>query len=59
MNTETNDILTTIMLMCYNLFLIVGTVWLIVELDWSPWWFLLTVLLLASKHKIKDDKSSN
>lgn len=55
MKIEANDVLTMIMLLCYNLFLIVGTVWLIVELDWSPWWFLLTVLLLAGRY----DKSSN
>jgi hypothetical protein len=33
----------------YNLALVAGTVWMIQFYDWSPWWFVLTVGLLASK----------
>lgn len=32
----------------YNLALLCGTVWLIVEHDWSKWWILLALLLMAS-----------
>lgn len=39
----------------YNAFLIVGTVYLIVEYDWSPWWFLMTILFMVSVIK-KNDK---
>ena len=34
--------------MTYNLFLLVGTVYLVGWQGWSAWWFLLTVILLAS-----------
>lgn len=32
----------------YNLAILVGTVYLIVEYDWSAWWMLLAVGLLAT-----------
>jgi hypothetical protein len=34
--------------MVYNLILLGGTVYLVGWQDWSAWWFLLTVILLAS-----------
>lgn len=34
--------------MTYNLILLVGTVYLVGWQGWSAWWFLLTVILLAS-----------
>jgi len=34
--------------MIYNLILLVGTVYLIGWQDWSAWWFVLTILLLAN-----------
>lgn len=43
-----------ILIICYNLFLICGTVYLVQVYDWNPWWFLLTVMLLGSYKK--DDK---
>lgn len=45
------DLLDTLLVVVYNLTILIGTVYLIAERDWSPWWFLLTVLLLASKTK--------
>lgn len=36
----------------YNLILLVGTAYLVGWQDWSAWWFLFTMLLLASG---KDD----
>jgi hypothetical protein len=41
----------------YNLSLLVGTVYLIVAYDWSPWWFLLTIALMANY--IKKDKEKD
>ena len=38
--------------MTYNLILLAGTVYLVGWQGWSGWWFLLTVILLASG---KDD----
>jgi hypothetical protein len=32
----------------YNLFLVGGTAYLVALYDWSPWWFILTFLLLAN-----------
>ena len=34
--------------MIYNLILLVGTAYLVGWQGWSAWWFLLTVILLAS-----------
>ncbi len=34
--------------MIYNLIILVGTVYLVGWRDWSAWWFLLSVLLLAN-----------
>jgi len=44
------------LIICYNLFLVCGTVYLVQVYDWSPWWFLLTVMLLGSLSYKKDDK---
>jgi hypothetical protein len=33
----------------YNFAILAGTVFLIVFYDWSAWWFLLTIGLMASK----------
>lgn len=38
----------------YNLSLVAGTVYLIQFYDWSPWWFLLTIVLMT--HKVPDSK---
>lgn len=60
MKLSINEALTVFFVLCYNLILIAGTVYLVVELDWSPWWFLLTILFMANKYKWDDnDKSSN
>jgi hypothetical protein len=32
----------------YNLGILGGTAYLVQAHDWSPWWFLLTVLLVAN-----------
>ena len=39
----------TLLVMVYNLTILVGTVYLIAEKDWNPWWMLLAVLLLANR----------
>lgn len=33
----------------YNLILLIGTVYLVGWMGWSPWWFLLTVMLLGNR----------
>ena len=43
-----NYTLAFIFAVTYNLLLLAGTSYLIIEYQWSPWWFLLTVLLLAN-----------
>ena len=49
--------ITVLIIALYNLALFAGTAYLIIEYDWSAWWFLLTVLVMGMyKHK-DDDKS--
>ena len=43
-----NYTLAFIFAVTYNLLLLAGTSYLIIEYQWSPWWFLLTVMLLAN-----------
>jgi hypothetical protein len=47
------DLLAILLVMLYNLTILGGTTYLIAYLDWSPWWYLLAVLLLVSG-KLKD-----
>ena len=37
-----------LLVLLYNFCLVAGTVYLIVFYDWSPWWFLLTIMLLIN-----------
>jgi fatty acid desaturase len=46
--------ITVLIIALYNLSLFAGTAYLIIEYDWSPWWFLLTVLVMGM-YKHKDD----
>ena len=46
--------LNSILLAIYNLIVLTGTTYLIVMLDWSPWWFAFTYLLLMD-FNIRDD----
>lgn len=39
--------MTTALKLLYNLALIAGTVFLMVTYNWSGWWFLLTITLMA------------
>jgi hypothetical protein len=50
--------LNIIAILLYNLCLVAGTAYLVAVYDWSPWWFLLTVVLLSNyiKTNVKDDK---
>ena len=47
------DLLAILLMMLYNLTILGGTVYLVSEKDWSPWWFLLSALLMLSKTKDK------
>jgi hypothetical protein len=42
-----------LLVLLYNFALVAGTVYLIVFFDWSPWWFLLTILLLVNAERKK------
>ena len=46
----------TFLLLLYNLSILAGTVYLIIEYEWSTWWMLLAVLLLATS--INREKSN-
>ena len=37
----------------YNLILIAGTAYLVAVMDWSAWWFLLTLCLLCDYKETK------
>jgi hypothetical protein len=40
--------MSTLFLVIYNLAILAGTVYLIVQYDWSAWWMLLAVCLLGT-----------
>ena len=48
--------MTILIIALYNLTLIAGTAYLVALHDWSPWWFALTVLLLANYKKDKKNE---
>lgn len=41
-------LIAIIIVAVYNLSLLAGTAYMVQMWDWSPWWFLLTVLLLGN-----------
>jgi hypothetical protein len=45
-----------LILALYNLCLFAGTAYLIIEYDWSAWWFLLAVLVMSMYRSSKDDE---
>ena len=47
------DLLDSLLVIVYNLTILGGTVYLVSEKDWSPWWFVLSVLLMLSKTKVE------
>lgn len=49
------DTVAIILVLLYNLTVLGTTVYLVQEYDWSPWWFLLSVMLLLTM-KTKEDK---
>lgn len=53
-----NKVLTILILCLYNLALMAGTAWLVVEHEWSPWWFALSVCILGSYGKDDEDKNN-
>jgi len=46
--------ITVLIIALYNLSLFAGTAYLIIEYDWSAWWFLLTIAILGTH---KSDKN--
>ena len=48
------DAIDTLLIVVYNLTILGTTVYLVSEKDWSPWWFLLAIGLLASRTRIKE-----
>lgn len=46
--------LSVVTILIYNLCLVAGTAWLVAVYDWSPWWFLLTILFMANYEKMAD-----
>ena len=49
------DLLAIVALLVYNISILAGTVYLIAERNWNPWWMLLAVMLMYS-YKQKDEK---
>lgn len=41
------NIVGVIVVLLYNVFIICGSIWLIVEKDWSPWTLLVTLCFLS------------
>ena len=46
--------MSMIFLMLYNLVILAGTVYLIVEYDWSAWWMLFAVCVLGTSRSSKE-----
>ena len=46
--------MNTLFLVIYNLAILSGTVFLIVEYDWSAWWMLFAVILLGTSKNRSD-----
>ena len=47
--------ITVLIIALYNLALFAGTAYLIIEYDWSAWWFLFTVLVMGMYRKDNTD----
>lgn len=47
--------MNVIAIVLYNLTLVAGTAYLIAMHDWSPWWFLLTIMFMANIFKKNED----
>jgi hypothetical protein len=43
---DTNFLLATVAVLCYNITIVAGTVYMIQFYDWNPWWFLLALMLM-------------
>ena len=52
MNQTADAIITSI----YNIVLLAGTAYLVVEKLWNPWWFALTLCLLGTWGNIKKEE---
>jgi hypothetical protein len=50
---KVNEIIMVLIVELYNLAILAGTAYLIVQYDWSPWWFLLSVLLLGNYKSVE------
>jgi TctA family transporter len=48
--------ITVLIIALYNLSLFAGTAYLVIEYDWSAWWFLLTILIMGMYRKDKEDE---
>lgn len=51
--------MTTIVVCLYNLALVAGTAYLVAVYDWSPWWFVLTIMFMANIFKGEKDERKN
>lgn len=51
--------MTTIAVCLYNFSLVAGTAYLVALHDWSPWWFLLTIMFMANIFKSEKDERKN
>jgi hypothetical protein len=48
--------ITVLIIALYNLCLFAGTAYLVIEYDWSAWWFLLTVGIMSMYRSSKEDE---
>jgi hypothetical protein len=46
------------LVLCYNLTIVAGTAYVVQFYDWSPWWFLLAVMMMLN-FKSKKDEDEN
>jgi biotin transporter BioY len=48
---EFYDMVVSILVLCYNMILIIGTAYMVQMYDWSMWTFALTLIFFISKTK--------
>ena len=54
-----NKTIVGLAVILYNLTLIVGTTYVVIEYNWSMWTYLLTICFMLSMKNIKEDKDES
>lgn len=50
------NILSLLLTVLWNASILIGTIWLIDQRDWSPWWLVATMLFFARWRTLPEEK---